>query len=101
MKPNDKKRILVIEDDLHIAEGLKLNLSLQDYEVRIAMNGVTGLQLWREWRPDLIVLDIMLPGIDGLSILRNIRLEDEKLPNIDFIGKSGNRLQGQGLGLRC
>ena len=80
MKPNDKKRILVIEDDHHIAEGLNLNLSLQGYDVGIAMNGVTGVQMWREWRPDLIVLDIMLPGIDGLSILRNIRLEDEKIP---------------------
>ncbi|RLC17442.1 MAG: DNA-binding response regulator [Deltaproteobacteria bacterium] len=80
MKPIEKKRILVIEDDHHIAEGLKLNLSLQGYEVGIALNGVTGIQMWREWRPDLIILDIMLPGIDGLSILRNIRLEDEKIP---------------------
>jgi len=77
MKPNEKKRVLVIEDDHHIAEGLNLNLSLQGYEVGIALNGLAGLQMWREWRPDLIVLDIMLPGIDGLSILRNIRLEDE------------------------
>jgi two-component system alkaline phosphatase synthesis response regulator PhoP len=41
---------------------------------------VAGLNLWKEIRPDLIILDIMLPGIDGLSILKSIRLEDERLP---------------------
>ncbi len=80
MESSDKKRILVIEDEKHIAEGLKLNLSLQGYDVKIAANGFLGLQEWKEWQPDLIVLDIMLPGIDGLSVLQNIRLEDEKIP---------------------
>ena len=97
MKPNDKKRILVIEDDHHIAEGLNLNLSLQGYEVGIAMNGVTGIQMWREWRPDLIVLDIMLPGIDGLSILRNIRLEDEKIPILILSAKVETDYKVKGL----
>lgn len=80
MKNSETKRILVVEDNAHIAEGLKLNLSLQGYNVRIAQNGVLGLQLWKAWMPDLIVLDIMLPGIDGLSVLQNIRLEDERIP---------------------
>lgn len=80
MKNSGTKRILVIEDDDHIAEGLKLNLSLQGYDVALSLNGVDGLQQWKAWGPDLIVLDIMLPGIDGLSILRNIRLEDERIP---------------------
>jgi len=97
MKPNDKKRILVIEDDHHIAEGLNLNLSLQGYDVGIAMNGVTGVQMWREWRPDLIVLDIMLPGIDGLSILRNIRLEDEKIPILILSAKVETDYKVKGL----
>ena len=97
MKPNEKKRILVIEDDHHIAEGLKLNLSLQGYEVGIALNGVTGIQMWREWRPDLILLDIMLPGIDGLSILRNIRLEDEKIPIFILSAKVATDYKVKGL----
>jgi len=80
MKETLQKRVLVIEDDAHIAQGLKLNLSLQGYEVSIAQNGTLGLQMWKEWNPHLIVLDIMLPGLDGLSVLRHIRLEDEKLP---------------------
>ena len=97
MKPNDKKRILVIEDDHHIAEGLNLNLSLQGYDVGIALNGVTGIQMWQEWRPDLIVLDIMLPGIDGLSILRNIRLEDEKIPILILSAKVETDYKVKGL----
>ena len=76
----ERKRILVIEDEEHLAEGLKLNLSLQGYEVKVSTNGILGLQYWKEWRPDLIILDIMLPGIDGLSVLQNIRLEDERIP---------------------
>ena len=80
MENREKKHILVIEDEKHIAEGLKLNLSLQGYDVSIAQDGVSGLQKWKESRPDLIILDIMLPGIDGISVLRNIRLEDERIP---------------------
>ncbi len=79
----DKQRpklILIIEDDLHIAEGLQLNLKLKGYQVAVAPDGPCGLQQWRELQPDLIVLDIMLPGIDGFSVLRNIRLEDERIP---------------------
>lgn len=85
-----KKRILVIEDELHIAEGLKLNLSLQGYEVRIALDGIIGLQEWKSWHPDLIVLDLMLPVIDGVSVLRNVRLEDEKIPILVLSAKGAS-----------
>ncbi len=75
-----KTQILVVEDEAHLAEGLKLNLTLKGYDVMIAADGNSALQKWKEWQPDLIVLDIMLPGIDGLSVLQNIRLEDERIP---------------------
>lgn len=77
---NNRKRILVIEDDLHIAEGIELNLTLQQYDVKVARNGIDGLEVWKQWSPHLIVLDLMLPGIDGMQVLKNIRLEDERLP---------------------
>ena len=94
-KPSDK-RILIIEDEAHIAEGLKLNLSLAGCEVRIAADGVSGLQAWKEWQPDLLVLDIMLPGIDGISVLQHIRLEDERLPILILSAKGGpeDRIMG-------
>jgi len=79
---------LVVEDEDHIAEGLQLNLELKGHTVRIAPDGIAALQDWKEWRPDLIVLDIMLPGIDGLSVLRNIRLEDKRIPILILSAKS-------------
>jgi len=89
MKENEKKRILIVEDDKHIAQGIKLNLALQGYETAIAGSGTLALQMWKEWNPHLIVLDIMLPGLDGLSVLRHIRVEDEKLPILIISAKGG------------
>ena len=97
MKEETKKRILIVEDDLHIAEGLRLNLSLRGYEIMIAGDGMAALRMWREWRPQLIVLDIMLPGIDGLSVLRHIRIEDEKLPILILSAKSEPEYRVKGL----
>jgi len=97
MNESPKKRILVIEDEEHIAEALRLNLSLQGYAVETAASGTEGLQKWKERRPDLVVLDIMLPGIDGLTILRNIRLEDERIPILILSAKGSPRDRVQGL----
>jgi two-component system alkaline phosphatase synthesis response regulator PhoP len=93
---NAKGRILVVEDEKHIAEGIRLNLSLLGYDVAIAKDGVSALEQWKSWRPDLIVLDIMLPGIDGFSVLQSIRLEDEKLPILILSAKAtpDDRIRG-------
>ncbi len=88
MTTTEKKRILIIEDEKHIAEGISLNLTLKGHDTRMAVSGVDGLKQWKEWQPDLIVLDIMLPGMDGMSVLRNIRLEDEHLPVLILSAKS-------------
>ena len=90
------KRILIVEDDKHIAEGIKLNLGLLGFEVAIAGDGMAGLEKWRQWRPDLIVLDIMLPGIDGFSVLQRIRLEDERIPILILSARAepDDRIQG-------
>lgn len=74
------KKILVIEDELHIAEGLKLNLVLQGHDVILANNGLDGLTLWKEQAPDLIVLDLMMPTLDGFQVLKQIRVEDAHIP---------------------
>jgi len=83
-----KKRILIVEDAAHIAEGLQLNLTLKGYDAVIAQDGIDALRQWKDRQPDLIVLDIMLPGIDGLSVLRSIRLEDERIPILILSAKS-------------
>jgi DNA-binding response OmpR family regulator len=68
-------RILVIEDDPTLLETLEYNLARQEYEVHTAADGVNGLKMAREVEPDLIVLDIMLPGLDGLEVCRVVRQE--------------------------
>lgn len=99
MEDAQEKRILVVEDEQHIAEGIKLNLNLQGYRVKIAPDGVKGLDLWRQWHPDLIILDIMLPMIDGLSVLKEIRKHDEKLPVLILSAKGS--AEDRVRGLRC
>ena len=95
------KQILIIEDDAHIAEGLRLNLTMKGYTVHIAPDGLSGLRQWQELGPDLIVLDIMLPGIDGMSVLRRIRLEDERLPILILSARAqiDDRLEGLAYGV--
>jgi DNA-binding response OmpR family regulator len=68
-------KILVVEDDLTLLETLEYNLKRQEYEVYKAMDGPTALQVARQERPDLIVLDLMLPGLDGLEVCRILRQE--------------------------
>ena len=97
MKRIEKKRILLVEDESHIAEGLKLNLALQGYDVMIAPDGVSGLYQWKKWQPDLIILDIMLPGIDGFSVLQSIRLENEQVPILILSAKSASDDKVKGL----
>ena len=97
METVEKKRILVIEDEARIAEGLRLNLSLAGYAVSVAGDGIDGLDQWRTWHPDLIILDIMLPMIDGFSILQTIRQEDEKIPVLILSARGNTRDKIKGL----
>lgn len=97
MEAVEKKRILVIEDEAHIADGIQLNLNLQGYGVSIARDGIDGLEQWRSWKPDLIVLDIMLPMIDGFSILKTIRKEDEKIPVLILSARGDTKDKVKGL----
>jgi DNA-binding response OmpR family regulator len=101
MKQAERKRILIVEDDRHIAAGLKLNLSLKGCESVVAGSGTEGLRLWKEWNPDLVVLDIMLPGLDGLSVLRHIRLKDERIPVLILSAKGtpDDRIRGFSCGV--
>lgn len=76
------KTILIIEDDISILRGLKDNLEYESYNVIAETSGEKGLQLALEKRIDLILLDIMLPGINGYEICRKLKKEKSELPII-------------------
>jgi DNA-binding response OmpR family regulator len=76
------KKILVIEDDISILRGLKDNLEFEGYSVLTETNGEKGLKLAFEKNPDLILLDIMLPGMNGYEICRKLKNEKPELPVI-------------------
>lgn len=68
-----KERILIVEDDDAIVRVLRRSLSLEGFDVESAGDGETGLALALENRPDLVILDLMLPGMDGLEVCRRLR----------------------------
>ncbi len=74
------KTIIIIEDDISILRGLKDNLEYEGYNVLTQTNGEKGLQLVLDTRTDLILLDIMLPGLNGYEICRKVKKEKPHLP---------------------
>ncbi len=68
-------RLLIVEDDQTLRDTLAYNLQSEGYEVIQAGDGVTGLNLAREQKPDLVLLDVGLPGLDGLTVCRTLRRE--------------------------
>ena len=70
-------RVLIIEDDRAVRDGLRLALRRQGHEVAAAATGEEGLELLRSFRPDAVVLDLMLPGMSGLEVCRRARAHDQ------------------------
>jgi two-component system alkaline phosphatase synthesis response regulator PhoP len=93
------KKVLVVDDDVKTVELVKLYLSRDGYQVLTAYDGVEALRLARQGHPELIVLDLMLPGVDGLEICRTIRSESN-VPIIMLTAKTTeqDRLIGLALG---
>jgi len=73
----DNRKILVVDDDEHILRSLAQYLELEDFDVTTASSGVEALERFAESRPDLMVLDVMMPGMDGFEVLQKIRQDTE------------------------
>jgi two-component system alkaline phosphatase synthesis response regulator PhoP len=73
-------RILVIEDNRNLAMGLRNNLEIEGYQVELAADGNAGLERARAGSPDVIILDLMLPGLDGYRVLRALRADGSETP---------------------
>jgi len=75
--PRPPGRVLVVDDDPRIAASIRRALVYEGYVVDVALDGVAALARTREQMPDLVVLDLMLPGLDGLEVCRRLRAADE------------------------
>ncbi len=84
-------RILLVEDEANIRENLKLNLELEGYEVVSVDNGLDAVKTFRDQRFNALVLDIMLPEMDGLSVCEQVRLEDREVPILFLTAKDASK----------
>jgi two-component system, OmpR family, alkaline phosphatase synthesis response regulator PhoP len=93
-------RILVVEDNPDLAYGLRNNLEIEGYHVDVVEDGSVGLARAREAGPDLIILDLMLPGMDGYRVLKTLRDEGRQMPILILTarGEEADKVRGLRLG---
>lgn len=84
------RRILIVEDQADVAQLIDVVLKGEGYTVAIARDGAQGLMLARDWKPDLILMDIMLPGVDGGTLIARLRQEEETA-ELPIIAMSASR----------
>lgn len=95
-----KARILIAEDEENILEVIKMNLELEDYEVITATNGSNALQKFKNQHFNLVILDVMMPLMDGFEVCEKIRLEDTDTPILFLTAKdtSTDKVKGFKMG---
>jgi DNA-binding response OmpR family regulator len=96
---NVAERVLVVDDDATVADVVRRYLERDGYDVQLAADGETALRLAAERQPDLVVLDLMLPGIDGLEVCRRLRAgSDVPVVMLTALGEEADRVVGLQLG---
>lgn len=97
---NKMKRILLVEDEMSLQEAIRLNLELEHYDVVVAGNGKRALEVFDKERFDLVILDVMIPEIDGFDVCKTIRVKDTETPILFLTAKdsSADRVEGLKLG---
>ena len=91
------KRVLVVDDDPSVRSVLKRGLAYESFAVDVAGSGEEALAIARERYPDLVILDVMMPGLDGLEVLKRLRAADEHLPVLMLTAKDAELDQIRGL----
>ncbi len=89
-RENNKGSILLVEDEENLHEALKLNLELEGYEISSAYDGASALKIFNGEYFDLLILDIMLPEIDGISVIETIRLKNNEVPILILSAKNNS-----------
>ncbi|HEY4217255.1 MAG TPA: response regulator transcription factor [Gemmatimonadaceae bacterium] len=89
-------RVLVVEDNADLAAGIEYNLKLEGYDVRVAEDGHAAVDVAASWSPDLVLLDLMLPGLDGYHVLQAIRAAGNTVPVIILSarGEESDKVRG-------
>jgi DNA-binding response OmpR family regulator len=90
-------RILAIDDDPAVTSVLKRGLAYEGFAVDTAPSGEEGLALARNRQPDVVILDVMMPGLDGYQVLRRLRAADQQLPVLMLTAKDSAADQVKGL----
>src|SRR5258708_15836866 len=70
---SEHRRILVVDDEPQITRVLRTSLSSQGYDIRVANDGETALEIMKDWAPDLVITDLAMPNMDGLELCRRLR----------------------------
>ena len=83
-------RILLVEDEEHLQEAIKLNLELEGYKVVAVGNGIEAVKVFKQERFNLVVLDVMLPELDGFSVCEAIRLHNNAVPILFLSAKNAS-----------
>jgi two-component system KDP operon response regulator KdpE len=92
----EKQRILIVDDEPQIGRVMRTSLSTQGFDVRVAADGEAGLDLFNDWRPNLVITDLSMPNVEGLELCRRIRLVSD-VPLIVLSVKSEERVKVQAL----
>mgnify|MGYP003532334389 FL=1 len=93
----NKQRILLVEDEEHLLEIIKLNLELEGYKVSTATDGKKALKVFKEERFNLVLLDVMIPELDGFQVAETIRLENTSTPIMFLTAKNTSEDRVAGL----
>jgi len=92
-------RLLIVDDEPNIVELLSASLRFAGFEVATAATGMAALEVARNFRPDLLVLDVMMPGLDGFGVVRRLRSEGQRTPVVFLTAKDATEDKVQGLTL--
>jgi two-component system alkaline phosphatase synthesis response regulator PhoP len=90
-------RILLVEDEESLLNAIRLNLEMDGYQVTAVKDGVDALRLFKSAHFDLVILDVMLPGMDGFSVCRSIRMENSHVPVLFLTARDAGQDKVQGL----
>ena len=90
-------RILLVEDEESLQDVIRLNLELEGYHLTVVGSGMAALQKFKAGRFDLVILDVMLPGMDGFAVCQTIRLENSRVPILFLSAKNASQDRVQGL----